>query len=366
MQRRTRRVVGRAIGVAAVALCSAVVPAAAVVFTGSSKSNRVRGTNGADKIFLGAGNDRAAGRGGADRIVGARGRDRLNGGSGRDRLSGGSGADRLVAGKGKDRLLSGSGKDRLAGGSGNDSLGGGSGNDRLAGGSGNDSLGGGSGNDVLGGNSGADLMKGLGGRDRLTGGKGRDRISGGGGNDRLNSVDGARDRRVAGGPGRNFCRIDLLDLRVVSGCTTIVIGNGKGTDVNGGGGSNGGSERRKRRIGWRHRCRSPAEADQRQRIELRLDAADVHLPALRHGCGARARAGDGRRRSQPGGRIVGLADGRWVDRDGRLWLYVQRGARDVDRRRDRSRADHLHPLDVRGDGSPPRGGDVTVRATAGP
>ena len=35
--------------------------------------------------------------------------------------------------------------------------------------------------------------------------------------------------------GRNFCRIDLLDLRVLSDCTTVVIGNGKG------GGSGGGT-----------------------------------------------------------------------------------------------------------------------------
>lgn len=209
---RTRRTGRGAVGVTAI-LCSLAAPAAAVVVTGSARSDSTVGTNAADKIFLGAGHDRASGRAGADKIVGGQGRDRLSGGSGRDELFGGPGADRLMAGAGNDRLLSGSGNDTLVGSAGND---------------------------VFGGGSGADLMKGMGGRDRLFGGKGRDRILGGGGNDRLNSADGGRDRRVAGGPGRNFCRIDTADLPVLSGCQKIVVGNGGGN----GGGGNGGTGNR--------------------------------------------------------------------------------------------------------------------------
>jgi len=82
-------------------------------------------------------------------------------------------------------------------------------------------------------------MKGLGGRDRIVGGKGKDRILGGAGDDRLNSADGSRDRRVAGGPGRNFCRIDTIDLPVLSGCQKIVVGNGNGNGNGNGGNGNG-------------------------------------------------------------------------------------------------------------------------------
>ena len=314
--KRTHRM-GKAVVAATAVLCSVAAPAAAVVFNGSAGRNSISGTNRADKIFLGAGNDRASGRGGADKIIGGQGRDRLTGGAGRDELLGGPHADRLTGSAGNDRLLSGAGKDTLVGGPGND---------------------------VFGGGSGADLMKGLGGRDRLFGGKGRDRILGGAGNDRLNSADGSRDRRVAGGAGRNFCRIDFVDLRVLTGCQTIVVGTG-----NGGGGR-----------GRRRSAAEPAAAPVAAATVAATVAADGGAGAagpltLTSGegltcdsalptctfqlIGRGAEEGPGLVRGEGGAalarRIVGLGQGRRVDRDRHLRMQRERRAGGRDRQRDR-------------------------------
>ena len=89
---------------ALVAISAAGTPAAAKKFSGTKKANSFVGTKRADVMRLGAGNDRAAGRGGGDRIMGGKGRDRLNGGKGRDRVNGGKGSDRLAGGPGNDIL----------------------------------------------------------------------------------------------------------------------------------------------------------------------------------------------------------------------------------------------------------------------
>jgi RTX calcium-binding nonapeptide repeat (4 copies) len=91
------RLVVRAVALTVLAVAIVAAPATARVFSGTKKANRVVGTNKADVMRLGGGNDRARGRGGADRILGGRGSDRLNGGRGKDRLSGGAGNDRLNA-----------------------------------------------------------------------------------------------------------------------------------------------------------------------------------------------------------------------------------------------------------------------------
>ena len=103
--------------------------------------------------------------------------------------------------------------------------------DRIAGTSGADVIRLKAGNDRGRGRGGADRIGGAAGRDRLNGGRGADRLSGGKGGDALNAVDGVRDVRVAGGPGRNACRIDDADLEVTSGCARL-----KGVDPKGGGG----------------------------------------------------------------------------------------------------------------------------------
>lgn len=67
----------------------------------------------------------------------------------------------------------------------------------------------------------ADVIRGGSGGDKLNGGKGRDNFVGGAGNDLLKAVDGRRDRRVNGGRGNDICRIDQVDLQVVSACETL-------------------------------------------------------------------------------------------------------------------------------------------------
>lgn len=116
------------------------------------------------------------------------------------------------------------------------------GNDRARGRGGNDRISGDKGNDRLSGDAGKDTLKGGAGKDRLTGGKGRDRLLGGSGNDVLNAVDKAKDAKVDGGSGRNTCRIDALDLKVVSHCFKIKVAAtpGSGGNTGSGGGNSGG------------------------------------------------------------------------------------------------------------------------------
>lgn len=85
---------------------------------------------------------------------------------------------------------------------------------------------------------GNDKVKGGGGRDRLKAGPGKDKLAGGGGADRLNSVDGAADRRVNGGKGRDVCTVDKADVSVVRNCEQLEV---KGSDGGGGSGGSGGS-----------------------------------------------------------------------------------------------------------------------------
>ena len=99
------------------------------------------------------------------------------------------------------------------------------------------------GNDRLRGDAGNDRLSGGKGRDRLAGGKGRDRLTGGAGNDVLSSVDRRRDARVAGGRGRDTCRVDVVDLPMVRGCTRVITvpagGGAPGEGAPGGGGPGG-------------------------------------------------------------------------------------------------------------------------------
>ena len=112
------------------------------------------------------------------------------------RMSGTSGADRIVGTAKADVIKARGSKDRINGRGGND---------RLYGGPG---------------------------ADRLTGGPGRDLLRGGRGADRLNSVDGRRDRRVIGGPGRDHCRVDKADKAVVRGCEIVtIVGSGTSCQV---------------------------------------------------------------------------------------------------------------------------------------
>ena len=144
-------------------------------------NDTVVGGRGDDRIYLGGGNNNAAGSAGNDTLRGEDGNDLLRGGTGQDQLSGGCGNDSLRGQKDGDTLLGGQGDDNLKGGGGNDSLVGDFGDDFLRGGTRRDYLDGGYDNDILIGNSFDDT---------LIGGFGDDFLSGGGENDILNGGDG--------------------------------------------------------------------------------------------------------------------------------------------------------------------------------
>ncbi len=136
----------------------------------------VKAGAGSDTVYGGAGNDTILGEEGNDWLSGDAGNDYLDGGNGNDWVFGGAGADQLLGGTGNDQIWGGAGDDTIAGERGNDALGGEAGNDLLYGGDGNDWLSGGTGNDYLIGGYGADWLSGDAGDDTLYGsdGNGRD------------------------------------------------------------------------------------------------------------------------------------------------------------------------------------------------
>lgn len=132
------------------------------------------GSEAAETLAGGAGDDQINGYDGDDLIEGDEGDDDIHGAGGDDTLAGGEGDD--IA-HGED------GDDRIGGGAGNDSLHGHYGDDTLAGGDGVDSLNGGAGNDLLDGEAGDDALHGGLGDDTLTDGAGEDTLFGGWGDD---------------------------------------------------------------------------------------------------------------------------------------------------------------------------------------
>ena len=137
----------------------------------------VYGGASADRIDLGAGDDKAFGYGGNDYIQGGHGDDTVNGGEGDDILIGGPISLRDPATMSDDDVLN--------GGAGNDWILGEAGNDVIDGGTGHDTAGGGHGNDALYGRAGNDVLDGNAGNDDIHGGEGQDTIDGGAGNDWL-------------------------------------------------------------------------------------------------------------------------------------------------------------------------------------
>ena len=148
---------------------------------------------------------------GADQMNGYGGADTLDGGSGRDDLHGWTGDDILIGGAGQDTLHGEDGQDSLMGGDDADALYGHNGDDVLMGGAGDDMLQGSAGQDILFGEEGADALHGGLGDDTLIGGSGQDTLFGGWGNDlidgreegaaELDYVNGGDgdDRLIAGG-----------------------------------------------------------------------------------------------------------------------------------------------------------------------
>ena len=114
--------------------------AADFVLSTAVSNDSFTGSNLADDLFAGLGNDTISSFSGDDRLFGEAGIDVLNGNYGNDTLWGGDGNDNLrgdyasaYAGDGNDTLFGGAGTDTLFGSGGNDVLEGGSGNDTLNG-----------------------------------------------------------------------------------------------------------------------------------------------------------------------------------------------------------------------------------------
>ncbi|MHA3980979.1 calcium-binding protein [Halovulum sp. GXIMD14794] len=91
--------------------------------------NLIDGTEEADEIRAGDGDDEVYCFAGADEAYGGKGEDLLKGGKGFDKLVGGGDDDKLVGGGGRDKMLGGSGDDVMIGGGGKDMYKGGSGAD---------------------------------------------------------------------------------------------------------------------------------------------------------------------------------------------------------------------------------------------
>ncbi len=111
----------------------------------------VAGSNSADTIWAGAGDDFIRGGDGIDAIFGGDGNDVLAGGRQRDVLSGDTGNDTLAGGEGSDILIGGMGVDELYGGEHSDLLISGTLDDRAAGGAG-------AGPEIIKGGSGGDYI----------------------------------------------------------------------------------------------------------------------------------------------------------------------------------------------------------------
>jgi Ca2+-binding RTX toxin-like protein len=239
------------------------------------------GTEFADDLPGGAGNDIETGLGGSDTISGFAGNDTLDGGAGADLLKGGSGNDRLIGGGDSDTarftgdrsaysvifdtsnghlLISGpDGEDDLfgvewlqfadqtiaaptsppppvqTGSTGNDVLGGTTGTDTVSGGAGGDSIAAGAGADSVDGGTGSDSIQGGSGGDSLAGGDGNDTVSGGTGNDLIIGGSGAGDDAYDGGSDIDTVRYSSATQGVVVNLKTGVASGpeiGRDTLVN--------------------------------------------------------------------------------------------------------------------------------------
>lgn len=155
------------------------------VLVGSDDANGISGGSGDQMIFGLAGDDTLSGGSGNDLVDGGADNDNVSGGSGDDTLRGGDGDDNLDGGSGNDSVDGGDGNDSINAGSGNDEVQAGDGNDTVLGFNGNDVIDTGDGNDSANGGNGGDTVDGGAGNDTLDGGNGNDSVAGGSGDDVL-------------------------------------------------------------------------------------------------------------------------------------------------------------------------------------
>jgi Ca2+-binding RTX toxin-like protein len=121
----------------------------ACTITGTAKDDRLHGTNQAEVICAGDGDDEVRALGGDDVVFVGAGADYVIGGRGDDRIVGGPVQDLTAAGPGNDVVRGGGGSDvDQDGEAGDDSVFGGPGRDDVRGGIGQDRIVGGRGNDV--------------------------------------------------------------------------------------------------------------------------------------------------------------------------------------------------------------------------
>ncbi len=157
---------------------------------GYGGSDNILGGYGNDKIYGGSGNDFLYGDAGNDAIYGEADDDFIEGGAGNDKIYGGLGNDTINGGDGKDAIYGDEGNDIIDAGSEDNKVYGGEGDDNITSGSGKDKLYGGNGNDTINSGYGDDLIYADGGDDAVNAGGGKDKIYGGSGNDTLNGQDG--------------------------------------------------------------------------------------------------------------------------------------------------------------------------------
>ncbi|WP_422039306.1 LamG-like jellyroll fold domain-containing protein [Roseibium sp.] len=188
---------------------------------GTDADDLIYGTNSADTVKAGKGNDVAFLESGADSFRGGDGNDTAVGGAGDDKLIGDNGNDLLFGGEDNDLLKGGNGDDGLYGGSGEDSLFGGKGNDILYGGTGNDYLAGHVGNDILVGGEGADKIRGHDGDDLIVFDAEDLLVSGGAGTDTLYIKSNNGDAKLVD---EDITSIEIIDARNTSNEKIIIDG----------------------------------------------------------------------------------------------------------------------------------------------
>ena len=220
----------------------------AMVATTESAVDQHDGTQWADRIDGGFGEDEVRAGGGMDVVIGSldAATDRYDGGEGIDTIDYSSatgdlvidlasgtasgtqtGTDTLVS---FERVFGGAGNDTItgddatvfiSGGDGDDTITTGNGATAVFGGNGADTLTGGAGDDTISGGNGDDVIHGGGGNDTLSGGYGADQIFGDAGNDTILADPGLQADVIDGGEG-----FDTLDFSNAAAAITVNLGGG--------------------------------------------------------------------------------------------------------------------------------------------
>ncbi|EFL88146.1 peroxidase family protein [Ahrensia sp. R2A130] len=184
---------------------------------GDGGDDEIHGGLADDHLYGGDGDDVIFGDDGVDFIRGDDGDDEIHGGTEDDAITGGKGNDVIFGDAGFDALLGGDGDDVIHGGTQDDEILGGEGHDLLFGDNGNDALDGEAGDDILIGGRGDDALVGGAGDDLLIGGQGADAMDGGVGGYDIASYETWNSTFATGTPGIQGLTIDLDDSALSTG-----------------------------------------------------------------------------------------------------------------------------------------------------